>query len=272
MQTAIQNSRNYFDEIWRCRYFWLTLAINDLRCRYRRSIVGIGWSLLQPIAMTAVLCVAFHQIFHTPIREYAPWLMTGMAIWTYISSVVSDGCQTFYRSEGYIRSHSAPLGIYPLRVVLGVSFHFLLTVLITMVLTWTVQGGVNNPLALLSLVPSLLLLFCFGWAVSVITGFANVYFPDTQHLSMIGLQILFYLTPVMYPPHVMEKIKNNDGMSMILAYNPLGSLVHLVRDPITIGAFPSMTTYLIAGSMTAVLVAVALLILVKLQNYLIFHL
>jgi lipopolysaccharide transport system permease protein len=69
----------YFSNIWRLRYFWLALVRIDLRKRYRRSMIGIGWSLLQPIAMTIVLCVVFSTLFKTPIpiRTYAPYLLSG---------------------------------------------------------------------------------------------------------------------------------------------------------------------------------------------------
>ncbi len=62
----------YFSEIWRLRHFWLALVRIDLRKRYRRSIIGIGWSLLQPIAMTIVLCVVFSQLFNMSVRTMRP--------------------------------------------------------------------------------------------------------------------------------------------------------------------------------------------------------
>ena len=64
----------YFSKIWRLRYFWMALVRNDLRNRYRRSVIGIGWSLLQPIAMTIVLCVVFCQLFeHERSRPTRPF-------------------------------------------------------------------------------------------------------------------------------------------------------------------------------------------------------
>ena len=59
----------YFSEIWRLRHFWMALVRIDLQKRYRRSMIGIGWSLLQPIAMTVVLCVVFSQLFGQDVRD-----------------------------------------------------------------------------------------------------------------------------------------------------------------------------------------------------------
>src|SRR5437870_135883 len=117
---------NYLAEIWRCRYFWITLVKVDLRTRYRRSILGMGWSLLHPIAMTAILCIVFHTIFHAKIREYAPFLLAGLAIWNYVLSSTLSGCQCFFQGESYIRQYPAPFAIYPLRTALGGSVHFLI--------------------------------------------------------------------------------------------------------------------------------------------------
>ena len=61
----------YLLAIWQCRYFWLSLVRMDLRTRYRRSFLGIGWSLLHPIAMTAIICLVFCRLFHLPVAEMA---------------------------------------------------------------------------------------------------------------------------------------------------------------------------------------------------------
>ena len=68
----------YFRAIWRCRYFWMSLVKMDLRTRYRRSVLGIGWSLLNPIAMTAIFCVVFSKVFGgDDIGGYGAYLLAG---------------------------------------------------------------------------------------------------------------------------------------------------------------------------------------------------
>src|SRR4051794_24711565 len=108
----------YVKDIWRCRYFWLSLVKMDLRTRYRRSILGIGWSLLHPIAMTIILCLVFSTSFGVPIKDFAPDLMAGLATWSYILTVALNGGQSFFQGESYIRQHPAPVAVYPLRTVL----------------------------------------------------------------------------------------------------------------------------------------------------------
>jgi len=257
----------YWREVWRRRYFWTALAVNDLRTRYRRSVLGIGWSLLHPIAMTLVLALAFSRIFKINLAEYLPFLMTGNAIWNYICSSVNEGCQTFIRAEGYIRSHNAPLMIYAFRTTLTVVFHFVITLLVT-VLFMVCLGRSPFNLAFLTLIPSLVVLFIFGFSVTVLLGFANAYFPDAQHLSVVGLQILFYLTPVMYPPDILEKPE----LKAVLAWNPLGSFVTLIREPLMYARTPGFGTIAVACILTAALFAAACYVLRRLQNNLVLHL
>src|SRR5437870_870600 len=145
--------RDYVSSVWRCRYFWLSLVRMDLRTRYRRSVLGMGWSLLHPIAMTAILCTVFHKVFEVDVREYGPFLLAGLACWNYLVSTTLQGCQCLFQGESYIRQYPAPLAIYPLRTALGGTVHFLVALLVVLVLAWTFKG-LDHPWSLLSLVPT----------------------------------------------------------------------------------------------------------------------
>ena len=96
-------------------------------------------------------------------------------------AVVMQGCQCFFQGESYIRQHPAPLAIYPLRTTLGAGFHFLLGLVIAVVFVWMRARASGNLPALLSLVPTLALLFLVGWSLAVCMGVANVMFQDSQH-------------------------------------------------------------------------------------------
>ncbi len=267
MTETTSTVKNYLFSIWRCRYFWLSLVKMDLRTRYRRSVLGVGWSLLHPLAMTAILCFVFSKLFAMEVTEYGPYLLSGLAFWNFLSSALRDGCHCLFQGESYIRQYPAPIAIYPLRTTLGGIFHFLLALVVVLGLTAMLKG-LTNPLALFWLIPNLLLLFVLCWAVAVIFGFINVYFPDTHHLCEVGLQILFYATPILYPPAQLKA----RGLGALLDYNPLTALLALVRDPILDGATPSAGTYLAALATVLVTVGIALAMLVRLQRRLIFHL
>jgi ABC-type polysaccharide/polyol phosphate export permease len=239
----------------------------DLQLRYRRSMLGIGWSLLHPLASTLVLCIAFHEIFHTSVRQYVPFLMVGLAWWGYVSGVTIQGCQCFVDAESYIRQHSIPMAVYPLRNALGSMIHLTIALGLVIILVWCFRGF-GNLQALLVLPLSLVLLLLFGWAVSVLAGYINAAFRDIQHLSNIGFQVLFYLTPVIYPPDSLAQTR----LGQLVGYNPLVPFLAIVREPLLDGRFPSLETFGAAALTTLAVALTATLLLKRLQKRVILYL
>lgn len=259
--------RSYLAEIWRCRYFWMSLVKMDLRTRYRRSILGLGWSLLHPILMTTIVCVVFHKIWNVEIRDFAPFVLAGMSTWSFIVTSTQVGCQSLFQGESYIRQYPAPLAIYSLRTTLGALIHYLLALGVVLVCTAYFRGF-SGPLALLSLAPTIVLLFTFSWSLAILAGFANVYFNDTQHLCELFFQFLFYATPIMFYPRILREV----GVEWILTLNPMVPFLELVRRPILEGQVPSLLTYGSALLIVTVTGTGAVYTLARLQKRLIFHL
>ena len=257
----------YVSRVWKLRYFWLSLVRMDLHARYSRSWLGFGWSLLHPIAMTAVICTVFHKLFGMDIREFGPYLLTGLCFWNYFAACSVMGCTSLQQGEQYIRQYPAPVAIYSLRTVLGAGFHLLPALVVVIALSWWFKGF-GNLSTLPMLLPTLVLVFLFGWALSIMAGFANAYFPDTQHLIEVALQVLFYATPIIYPPDMMR----SRGMGWFVDYNPLAALVQLFRDPILAGEISSLTTYCVSAGAVALMGCGAIFTLVKFERTIVFEL
>ncbi len=268
----------YLAAIWTCRFFWLSLVKMDLRSRYRGSMLGIGWSLVHPIAMTAILCVVFRYAFSQDLRTYVPLVFTGLTFWGFFSAVLVQGCTCFFLGEAYIRQYPAPMAIYPLRTTLGAAFHFGVGLLLAIVIGLVVGPNtelvpsatrVDQLLALPSLLPSCLLLLLFGWSLSILAGLFSVRFRDTKHLTEIALQGLFYLTPVMYS---IDTFKNQHRLTRLLQCNPLVSFLDLLREPILLGRVPTLTTYAIAATVVLLTTLAAIVALRIEERQLIFYL
>lgn len=257
----------YLREVWRLRHFWLALVRIDLRARYRRSVIGVGWSLLHPIVMSIVLCTVFSTIFRVDVRTYGPFLLAGLTFWNFIVAVVGGGCQTFFLGESYIRQQPAPLAVYPLRTTLGAAFHYLLGLGVVLLVVWCL-AGFQSPLVMLSLVPTLALLFVFGFSLAVCAGVVNVMFQDTQHLIDVFLQILFYLTPIIYSIQLLEE----RHVGWLVGMNPMAAFLELIRAPILEGQLPSQGAVWLAAGFTTVTAAAATAILVRMERRMIFYL
>jgi ABC-type polysaccharide/polyol phosphate export permease len=260
--------RDYVLDVWRCRYFWLSLVQIDLRTRYRGSWLGIGWSLIQPLAMSLIICIAFANLMHQSIGEFGIFLMVGLTFWNFLLNTTMAGCQCFRTAESYIRQFPAPLAIYPLRTALGFAFHFLLGLGIVLVLA-ALFRGLHGGLALLSLAPSLVLIVVLAWALALLAGLATVHFPDTSYLVELGFQGLFFLTPVMFPKSLVEHIPQ---LALVFRYNPLSYFLKLLRDPIIEGHAPSLKVYAAATLAVVVLVCLGMYLLRRLEGRVVYYL
>jgi ABC-type polysaccharide/polyol phosphate export permease len=255
----------------------MALVQIDLKNRYRRSLIGIGWSLLHPIFMTIVLCLVFGLLYRKEdLREYAPFLLSGLILWSFITTVVNQGCHCFFAGESYIRQHPAPLAIYPLRTTLGASIHFGIGLALVMVIVWCVNGLGNVP-SLISLVPSLMIIFIFGWSLAILMGVMNVLFQDCQHLIEVVLQMLFYLTPIMYEPAELIKDRPQFVWGPHLVWcmktlNPVAVMLDLLRDPILYGRFPPANAYMLGLATAGFVATAAAFTLMKIEKRMIFYL
>lgn len=258
---------DYVAEIWRLRHFWLALVRVDLKRCYRHSILGLGWSLLLPLSMTIVLCTVFAKLFNADVRTFAPYLLAGLTAWNFLTSVMTQGCQCFLQGESYIRQHPAPLAIYPLRTTLGASIHLLAGLVVVLGLSWCLNGFGNVPV-LISLVPSLALFFILAWSLAVCMGVLNVLFQDIQHLIQVLLQVVFYVTPIMYPANVLRE----RGLNWVLIFNPISAYLELIRAPMIHAELPPVSAYAAALLTAAIAASAACLLLARFERKMIFYL
>ena len=257
--------------IWTFRYFLAALVKLDLQLRYRRSFLGIGWSLLNPIAMTVVFTVVFSGLLGTT-EEYAPYLLTGLAVWAFLRDSTVVGCRALLANETYIRQSPLPYGLYTLRTVLGQAIHSMIALVVALGLVLLLRPGLDAALDRLAvlwvILPGLVLAFLTAWAVATITAFANVYFHDVQHMLEVGAQIMFFATPIMYGPAQLV----NKGLGWLVNLNPVYLFLQLIRDPILYGTAPAAGLYVSASVLTVVLMGLAVGTVAWLQKRVIFHL
>lgn len=274
----------HLSAVWTARHFLLALVKLDLRLRYRRSVLGVGWSLLHPLAMTAVFTVVFSQLFGNgnPIG-YAAYALAGLAVWTYLREAATTGSKSLLTNESYIRQSPMPYTIYTLRTVLGQIVHACMSlsvvVLLMVVFRPSPDGQGHQALgAILAGVPlavcGLALMLVAAWAIATIGAFVTAFFHDVAHLLEVGAQIGFYLTPIMYRRSVLD----DRGLGWLADINPANTFLALIRDPLVRGVSTTAELtewgqmYLAALALTAVLVALAAGVVTWLHKKVIFHL
>ncbi len=267
MKLAGGTSFDYLGRMWKMRYLILSLVGNDIRTRYRRSFLGIGWSLVRPLSMTAIFCGVFQKIFRADMGDYVPHVLLGMTVWQFLAECLTGGCHSFARGSSYIRQQQLPLAIFPLRTVLSSAFHSLIALAVALAVTCYFKHGFSSVSALTLLAPSMILLLSLGWFLAILSGISQSHFPDTSHLLEVSLQFLFYLTPIVYMP---ANVGDRGRLSLIVKCNPCSYLLELVRMPIIEGHAPSLLHIQISLACVAVVGMLAWLMMRKNERTLVF--
>ena len=240
----------YLRAVWACRHFWWHLTKADLRSRYRRSYLGILWSLLNPLLMMLVCTLVFGTFFGQDPMTFGPIVFSGLVVWDFICQNVTAATGSLLYAEPYIRQAALPIVIYPLRATLSAFFHFLVTIGVLLVFSVTILGPST---ALLSLALSLPIILGLGWCASTINAIAAVFFRDWMYLSSVFLQFGFYASPIIYPPEMLSR----HGLDWVYRLNPIHYVIQLVRQPLLHQRWPSAGEYAVAAGCLLILAILA---------------
>lgn len=212
------------------------LGWQDVRQRYRRSAIGPFWLTISMGVMIGTIGLVFGQIFNTPMQEYLPFLTVGMILWTFVSSVLLEGCSGFIAAEGIIKQLPIPLFVHILRVGWRNAI-ILAHNLIILPLAFLAVGKSFSWLMFFSLPGMLLLAINLLW-MALVLGLLCARYRDLPQIVGSALQVVFYLTPIMWMPSLLPK---HAGAHM-LNFNPFYHLVEIVRAPL-LGQLPSRLNF-----------------------------
>lgn len=259
--------REYCAGIWQARYFWTHLALSDLRSRWRRSYLGVFWSLLQPLGLALLLALVFSRLLHADIGVYAPYILSGIIVWDFLVSNVTGGSLSFVQADAYIKQCRHPLAIYTLRSVLGslialmlasVSLYIWSALVLPQHIGW-------HWLAILSLFP---LLAVIAWPLATLLAYIATRFRDLPHALGLAVQALWFISPVYFE----EKLFRQGGLDLLVDYNPIYHILQIVRAPLLLGSWPTTSNYAFALGTALLLTLLAWLVGRKAERKVIFYL
>ena len=214
-----------------------TLLHRELRGRYRDSVLGSAWTLLQPLAMTGVYYFLFSFLFpNNTIPNYALFILTALILWNFFSNCVSLGCSAITGSADIVRKVWFRRELLPLAVV--VSQAITTTILLTgvVVVDVIVSPAALKTVILVPVVFLLLMTLCFG--IACILATANVFFRDVSHLVNVILLPLFFMTPVFYSLDNFPR-QPPEWVIMLLRYgNPVTPYIEAIRATAIEGTVP----------------------------------
>ncbi|NLF24334.1 MAG: ABC transporter permease [Deltaproteobacteria bacterium] len=238
LTAPISNLLDFFRAFYAYRGYLVQSIARDLRKRYKRSVLGYLWSMLNPLFMMIILAVVFSNIMGRPAKEYSVFLLTGLLLWELFSSTIAQSLNSIRGNIKLIMQVSVPKFIFPLSIALSNLTSFLLSlVALLAVIAFT---GAGFHLTMLALPLVLIPVFFFTMGLALLFTVSNVFFADTQHLSGLILRALYFLCPILYDRHRIPA-----WLVDWLVLNPLFGQIEFMRDLFIKGVLPDPVTYLI---------------------------
>lgn len=214
---------------------WLYLAWQDIRQKYSRSVLGPFWLTLSMSVMIVMLAFVYGALFKLPSEVYIPFLSAGLVLWNFISLLILDSCNVFMMAESIIKQSRLPLTTHIFRMIarnLIILAHNLVVVLLVFIFF----GKFPDFLDIFMFLFATVLISLNALWMALILGPICTRFRDVGQVVASFVQIVFFVTPVMWMPEILEK--NRLG-SYLLSLNPFTYFLDVLRGPL-LGKVPGI--------------------------------
>ena len=254
-------------ELAASKELWRNLTLRELRGKYKRSLLGWGWSLVNPLAMTAIFTLVFSVLLKqdpssfegrpSGLRVFALFLLCGLLPWNFLANAMSGGMQSLVANGNLVKKVYFPREVL-VAANTGAWFVSLAIEIAVLCIALLVFG--NMVLPWLPLVLLLMALqFAFVLGIALVLSVLNVYFRDTQHLVSILTQLWFYGTPIIYPLALVHQ--HIDGFWLrVYELNPMVQFVMAYRNLVYDLRGPTLGTWLFVIGAAAVSMVVGAIV------------
>ncbi len=242
-------------DLWRFRGLLVLLVQRDLKVRYKRSVLGMFWTLLNPLLQMGVYTLVFSTILRIGVPGYPLFVLAGLLPWSLISTGTVAASMSLLGNQSLIRKVAVPQAVYPLAVVGSKLTDATLSIPALAALAIVVGRPPGASWAWLPVALTLAALFTAGLAL--LLSSLTVFFRDLRHLVELLFQVWFYLTPVFYPASFLEKLSLGP-VRAALAANPAAPIVRLFHETVYEGRAPAPSTLALAALSAAISLLVGL--------------
>jgi len=229
-------------EGFKSRRIWILLAWHEIKLRYRRSTLGPFWITLSMAITIYTMGVLYGHLFKMDLAVYYPFLATGLLGWNLISLIVNDGTMTFVTADHFIKQMKQPYSFFIFQTVTRnfiIFFHNIL-VLVPLVFFFYLKINWNT----LFIFVSLLILWINAVSYSMVLALLGTRFRDIPLLVTSLIQVVFFLTPIMWSPSSLP-----EPYHFVIDYNPFAQFMELFRSPL-LGLLPSAYALITTLSLT----------------------
>ena len=222
------------------------LVARDLKLRYKGSVMGIAWSLLNPLAQLVVFGFVFRFVLPLSIPHYTAFLFSGLLVWSWLQSSLFSATTTIVDGRSLIKRPGFPAAILPVVTVMSNLVHFLLA--LPVLLLFLLLTGIPLHSTALLLPAVIALQFLFTLSLSYFLATFHVAFRDTQHLVGVVLLLFFYLTPIFYDASAVP-----EQYQLIYRLNPMLHILDAYRAILIRGELPAWLPMVVLTAVSAIL-------------------
>jgi len=235
------------------------LVVRDIKVRYRKSVLGLLWTVLNPLLMMCVITVVFSTLFRQNIPNFPIYYLAGSLIFSFNSEATSNGLYSIIGSASLIKKVYIPKYLFPISKVLSALVNLGFS-LVAMFVVMIVTGAPFHATLLLMPLP-IFYVFLFTSGLSLLLAAATVYFRDIAHFWGVFVLAWTYFTPIFYPVTILPSFAMK-----IMQLNPMYHYVTYMRDVVLYGTFPGMKENLICFLIGAVTLLIGLWVFYRKQD------
>jgi len=215
------------------------LVRRDIVARYKRSVLGVAWTMLNPLGIMIVMTVVFSQVF-SRVESYPAYILTGLICWNMFQQSTTFAMNSMVWGSKLLQQIYLPNTSFVISTIMASLVNFLLSLIpLFIIMLFT---GVSITWTALLLPFPMILIGIFSLGVGLLMSTLAVFFPDVAEIYPVILRAWMYMTPIIIPVDVLENVLNG----WLLKLNPLFYIVEIFREIIYYGTFPTLQTWLIA--------------------------
>jgi len=251
--------------VWQYRSFIASSVRREFRARYRNSLLGGLWAVINPLASVVIYLVIFAEVMRarlpgaTDSMSYGIFLCTGVLSWGLFSEIISRSLTVFLDHSNLIKKISFPRICLPVIVLLNAGISF--AIIFTLFLLLLIATGNFPGFLLLAFLPLLLIQCVFALGLGILVGTLNVFFRDAGQFVTVGLQFWFWFTPIVYPTAILS-----ESIARLVQANPMTPLI-MAQQAIMVEQRPPDWASLAAPAVTAFVLAFLALALFRRHSY-----
>lgn len=222
--------RTQFEELWSYRYLLRNLVERDIKIRYKNSVLGVLWSLLNPLLMMLVFSLIFNKLLGSSLRDYHIFILVGLLPWNFFNGATMTATDSIMSNSSLVKKVYFPRELLPVSAVLSNLVNFMIACIVLIVFLYA--SGIGLTVHALWFPVLLVIQIIFTLGLGFILSSLHVFYRDIRMILEVGMLAWFFLTPVVYSIEQFEGqattifgIAVEDPARVMRWLNPMATLI-----------------------------------------------